>query len=228
MQIRIRADSVEIDGYINAIERNSKPLWSRVGRFVERICKGAFASALKRNDDVRILLNHDESRDLGGQKEGNLELIEDAIGLRFHTIVRDKGVIEDAKGGNLVGCSFGFYDRDVENGIDGDTGLPLRKVKDLDLVEVSLLNRECEPAYDGTLVMVRADEDKAQMRADVFADDINVVDETEQDGEPEEELPEDETLEQRNESEEDKTPEDKEIDYSKYEQMIAEMKGEQA
>ena len=229
MQIRIRADSVEIDGYVNAVERNSKPLWSRVGRFVERICKGAFASALKRNDDVRILLNHDESRDLGGQKEGNLELIEDAIGLRFHTIVRDKGVIEDAKGGNLVGCSFGFYDRDVENGIDGDTGLPLRKVKDLDLVEVSLLNRECEPAYDGTLVMVRADEDKAQMRADVFADDINVVDETEQDGEPEEELPEDETLEQRNESEEDKTPpEDKEIDYSKYEQMIAEMKGEQA
>ena len=228
MQIRIRADSVEIDGYVNAVERNSKPLWSRVGLFVERICKGAFASALKRNDDVRILLNHDESRDLGGQKKGNLELIEDAIGLRFHTIVRDKGVIEDAKGGNLVGCSFGFYDRDVENGIDGDTGLPLRKVKDLDLVEVSLLNRECEPAYYGTLVMVRADEDKAQMRADVFADDINVVDETEQDGEPEEELPEDETLEQRNESEEDKTPEDKEIDYSKYEQMIAEMKGEQA
>ena len=74
MQIRIRADSVEIDGYVNAIERNSKPLWSRVGQFVERICKGAFASALTRNDDVRILLNHDESRDLGGQKDGNLEL----------------------------------------------------------------------------------------------------------------------------------------------------------
>ena len=56
MQIRIRADSVEIDGYVNAIERNSKPLWSRVGQFVERICKGAFASALKRNDDVRIFI----------------------------------------------------------------------------------------------------------------------------------------------------------------------------
>lgn len=224
MQIRIRADSVEIDGYVNAIERNSKPLWSRVGQFVERICKGAFASALKRNDDVRILLNHDESRDLGGQKEGNLELQEDAIGLRFHTVVRDKGVIDDARNGNLVGCSFGFYDRDVEASVDVDTGLPLRKVKDLDLVEVSLLNRECVPAYDGTLVMVRADEEKAQMRAEVFADEIELIDETEQENPEESETPK-----ERSESEEDKTPpEDKEIDYSKYEQMIAEMKGEKS
>lgn len=224
MQIRIRADSVEIDGYVNAIERNSKPLWSRVGQFVERICKGAFASALKRNDDVRILLNHDETRDLGGQKDGNLELLEDAIGLRFHTVVRDKGVIEDAKSGNLVGCSFGFYDRDVEASVDVDTGLPLRKVKDLDLVEVSLLNRECEPAYDGTLVMVRADENKAQMRADVFADDLEIIDETEQ----ENELPEE--PEQRNEPEQNENDSDgdKKIDYSKYEQMIAEMKGEKS
>ena len=58
MQIRIRADSVEIDGYVNAVERNSKPLWSRMGQFVERICAGAFAKALERNDNVEILLNH--------------------------------------------------------------------------------------------------------------------------------------------------------------------------
>ena len=228
MQIRIRADSVEIDGYVNAIERNSKPLWSRMGRFVERICKGAFASALKRNDDVKILLNHDELRKLGSQKEGNLDLTEDAIGLRVHTIIRDEQVVRDAKAGNLVGWSFGFYDRKngIEAGIDPDTDLPLRKVKDLDLEEVSLLNRECTPAYDGTLVMVRADEDGAHFRADVFDDGLEVIDETEQENEPEDELPEEE---QRNESEEDeKTPEDKEIDYSKYEQMIAEMKGEKA
>lgn len=228
MQIRIRADSVEIDGYINAIERNSKPLWSRVGQFVERICKGAFASALKRNDDVRILLNHDESRDLGGQKDGNLELVEDAIGLRFHTIVRDKDVIEDAKQGNLVGCSFGFYDRDVEASVDIDTGLPLRKVKDLDLVEVSLLNRERIPAYDGTLVMVRADTNQAQMRADVFEDGVEVVDETETE-EPETPQEPDETPEERNEPEQNQDSDgDKKIDYSKYEQMIQEMKGEKS
>lgn len=227
MKVTIRADSVEIDGYINAIERNSKPLWSRVGQFVERICKGAFASALSRNNNVRIMLNH--SKDLGGQQDGNLELTEDAIGLRFYTVIRDKDVINDARNGNLVGCSFGFYDREVEKNIDPDTGLPLRKVRDLDLKEVSILNRDCDPAYDGTLVMVRADGDKPQMRAEIFADDVEVVDETE--GNPQKQDTADDSIEdanQRNEEPE-QTKEsdgDNTIDYSKYENMISEMKGD--
>ena len=46
MNITIRADdTVEIDGYVNAVERLSKPLSDRMGQFVERICKGAFAKA---------------------------------------------------------------------------------------------------------------------------------------------------------------------------------------
>ena len=49
MEVRIKRDSVEISGYVNAIERNSKPLMSRIGQFIERICKGAFKNALKRN-----------------------------------------------------------------------------------------------------------------------------------------------------------------------------------
>ena len=56
MQINIREDSVELEGYVNAVERNSKPLMSRMGKFIERIKKGAFARALKRNDDVHVLL----------------------------------------------------------------------------------------------------------------------------------------------------------------------------
>lgn len=226
MKVTIRADSVEIDGYVNAIERNSKPLWSRVGQFVERICKGAFASALSRNNNVRIMLNH--SKDLGGQQDGNLELTEDAIGLRFHTVIRDKDVINDARNGNLVGCSFGFYDRDVEKNIDPDTGLPLRKVRDLDLEEVSILNRDCEPAYDGTLVMVRADGDKPQMRAEIFADDVELVNETEgesQAGDPK--STQDEGTNQRTEPEQTgESDGDKTIDYSEYENMISEMKGD--
>ena len=227
MKVTIRADSVEIDGYVNAIERNSKPLWSRVGQFVERICKGAFASALSRNNNVRIMLNH--SKDLGGQQDGNLELTEDAIGLRFHTVIADKDVINDARNGNLIGCSFGFYDREVEQNIDPDTGLPLRKVRDLDLEEVSILNRDCVPAYDGTLVMVRADGDKPQMRAEVFADDVELVDETE--GDPQKQDTADDSIEDANHRNEEpeQTKEsdgDNTIDYSKYENMISEMKGD--
>ena len=172
MEIRIKGDSVEVEGYVNAIERKSKPLWSRMGQFVERICKGAFKRALDRNDNVRILLNHDESRDLGGTKDGNLELTEDNIGLHARATITDKDVVEKAKNGDLVGWSFGFQDRDVENKRDED-GFPLRDVKDLDLYEVSLLDRSKTPAYDGTLVCVRADETTI-MFGDMTEDEITI------------------------------------------------------
>ena len=157
MQIRVMGDCVEIEGYVNAVERKSKPLWSRIGQFVERICKGAFAKALKRNDDVRILLNHDPSRDLGGTKDGNLELEEDSIGLHAKAKITDPDVVKKARNGDLVGWSFGFYDREVEQRTDED-GYPLRNVKDLDLEEVSILDRTTTPAYEGTLVAVRSEE----------------------------------------------------------------------
>lgn len=157
MKIQIRADSVTIEGYVNAVERASKPLNSRLGRFVEKICAGAFNRALGRAQDVRILLNHDWSRDLGGIKDGNLELEEDNIGLHARATITDPEVIKDARNGDLVGWSFGFDDVNVEETRDEETGLPFRKVKDLNLAEVSLLNRKKSPAYVGTLVNVRDD-----------------------------------------------------------------------
>ena len=216
MEIRIREDCVEIDGYVNAVERSSKPLWSRMGQFIERICKGAFKRALDRADDVRILLNHDCERDLGGIRDGNLELCEDAIGLHARAVIYDKDVIEDARNNDLVGWSFGFEDTPdgVERSIDQDSGLPLRKVRDLVLHEVSLLNRAKTPAYEGTLVTVRADE-TMQFRSEPFMDEIKV--ETE------------EKPEERSETEEQpkqETVEHKEIDYSKYENIISKAKGE--
>jgi len=159
MKILIREDSVTIEGYVNAVERASKPLYSRLGRFVEKICAGAFKRALGRADDVRILLNHDWSKDLGGIKDGNLELEEDNIGLHARATITDPEVIKDARNGDLVGWSFGFDDlpNGVEETRDEETGLPFRKVKDLALYEVSLLNRRKSPAYVGTLVNVRDD-----------------------------------------------------------------------
>ena len=176
MQINIRSDSVEIEGYVNAVERKSKPLWSRIGKFVERICKGAFTKALGRNDNVRILLNHNPKRDLGGQKDGNLELYEDSIGLHARAIITDEEVMRKARNGDLVGWSFGFMDRDVDHKRDED-GFPLREVKDLDLEEVSILDRTKTPAYDGTLVIVRADESSI-FYGETFEDDVQIREET--------------------------------------------------
>lgn len=220
MKVSIRADSVLIEGYVNAIERNSKPLMSRIGRFIERICKGAFSNALKRNDDVHVLLNHDWSRDLGSTKQGNLELTEDNIGLHARAVITDRDVIEDARQGNLVGWSFGFEDIDggVEQRVDSETGLPLRAVKDLNLYEVSILNRKKSPAYDGTLIMAR-DDDQVQFHGEAFIDEVD-VEELEKRAD-EEEIRNDDS---RAEQEEHPEP-DKPIDYSEYESMISEMKG---
>lgn len=219
MKVNIRADnSVEVEGYVNAIERNSKPLMSRIGRFIERICKGAFKKALERNDDVLMLLNHDPMRVLARTKDGTLQLAEDNIGLHARAIITDEDVVQKARNGDLVGWSFGFWDRDVEQGTE--QGMPLRMVRDMDLEEVSVLDRAKNPAYDGTLVAVR-DDGAVQYRGEAFIDDVNLsvddintdVDEKETKDEPE--------LEHDPEA-------NKPIDYSEWESMISEMKGEKS
>ena len=172
MKINIRADSVEIEGYVNAVERDSKPLWSRIGQFIERIKAGAFKKALERNDDVKILLNHNPTRELGGTKQGNLELNEDNIGLKARAVITDEEVVRKARNNELVGWSFGFYDRSViRKVIDG---ILHREVDDLDLEEVSILDTTKEPAYDGTLIMARSDGGQMQFRSEPFIDEVTV------------------------------------------------------
>lgn len=221
MEIRVKEDSVEIEGYVNAVERASKPLMSRVGQFIERICKGAFKKALKRNNDVHILLNHDWDRDLGSTKQGNLELEEDNIGLKARAIITDKDVIEKARNGELVGWSFGFQDREVENTIE--RGMPHRAVKDLDLAEVSILDRTKSPAYDGTLIMARDDTEELHFRGEDFIDEVSIREET-----PKEEIKELDNEMKDNEIKEEPKQQEivEEIDYSKYEEMIRKMKEE--
>lgn len=207
MNIRVTKDSVELDGYVNAVERLSKPLKDRLGEFVERVKVGAFRRALERADDVRILLNHDWSRDLGGIKDGNLELHEDAIGLHARAVITDKEVVEQAKRGELRGWSFGFTDRDVEQG--EENGITVRNVKDLDLYEVSLINRSRVPAYDGTLVAVRsADDSNAINISDYIESEINIRVEEEQPV-----------------KEDNHAADNGAIDYTEYHKIIEEMKG---
>jgi HK97 family phage prohead protease len=208
MNIRVTKDSVELDGYVNAVERLSKPLKDRLGSFVERVKVGAFKRALERADDVRILLNHEWTRDLGGTKEGTLELYEDAIGLHARATITDKEVIEEARAGDLVGWSFGFTDREVETGTEN--GMTVRNVRDLDLYEVSLIDRKKVPAYDGTLVAVRtADNSTSVNIADVVESDINL------------------RVEEQPETKEDNHADEKgAVDYTIYKKMINEMKGD--
>ena len=217
MRINIRNDSVEIEGYVNSCERLSKPLNSRIGKFRERIKAGAFRRAIERNDDIHILLNHDVNRDLGSTKQGNLELHEDNIGLRAKANITDADVIEKAKHGDLVGWSFGFSDRDVDT--HDENGMMTRDVKDLDLYEVSILDRSKVPAYDGTLIQARdANGAETHINAgEALTDDPEVTEVTEESDHTEEE-----SVQKRDESEADNSN----IDYGKWEALIADMKKE--
>lgn len=223
MKVNIRADSVEITGYVNAIERDSKPLWSRMGQFIERVKKGAFKKSLERNGDVHILLNHDWDKDLGSTAKGNLELKEDNIGLHARATITDQEVIEKARNGDLVGWSFGFYDRPngvIKRMIDG---ILHRDISDLDLEEVSILDKSKIPAYDGTLIMARDGGEKMQFRSEPFVCDITTTEERQ------EEQPEERQEENPNETREETQPKQHEvenIDYSNYEKIINDMKGD--
>lgn len=154
MRIEIRSDSVLLDGYVNVVDRDSKPLITKHGKVVERIEPRAFEKALERAENVDLLLDHDESRKLGSTAQGNLELFEDNIGLRAICTVTDPEVMQLAKDGKLKGWSFGEYVNKDEIEERANT-IPRRNVKDLDLKEVSLIYK-LSPCYTATSVEMRA------------------------------------------------------------------------
>jgi HK97 family phage prohead protease len=159
MKVEIREDSVLITGYVNAIERYSKPIREsvkgKIRTFIERIKAGVFKTALKRNDDVKVLLNHNHDRVLATTKDGSAKLEEDNIGLRAEVTITDEEVVEKARNNQLVGWSFGFYANSDELGTEGNN--ETRTVTDLDLIEVSILDDTKTPAYYGTSIEARSE-----------------------------------------------------------------------
>ena len=238
MLVTRSGDTVTIEGYVNAVERNSKPLYERGVRFVERIAAGAFSRALKRAGVVKVLLNHNWDRVLG-DTNSNLELEEDAIGLKARFTTSDPEIVREAENGDFVGWSFGYKEipEATEQFFDNESGLPLRKVNDLNLFEVSILNRKKTPAYAGTLVNVRDDgsEEKESIFYAQESEDAIEVRELKEEAEAEAEdttgaaadVEETRSEEQAEEVKEEPAPEIKEVTseyYASYKNMIAEMK----
>ena len=153
------------------------------------------------------------------------ELYEDTIGLHARAEITDADVVKKARQGDLVGWSFGFTDRDVEETIEN--GNRVRNVKDLNLYEVSIIDRSKLPCYEGTLVEVRA-EGETIFRGEDRQAEVTVVDNTAEDITTEvvEEIINDEPKQQ--EVVENNTPVEvqEEVDYSTYENAINNMKGD--
>lgn len=150
MKIEIRENGLNLEGYINVSERPSKPLRDSEGQFIEVVREGVMGRAIQRRN-IKLLFNHDWNRELG-DTNSNLQLQEDSIGLRFRAFITDSEVIEKAKKGLLKGCSFGF--RALKQSKENINGICKRYLEDIELFEVSILDRE--PAYSGCLAEIRS------------------------------------------------------------------------
>lgn len=163
MKIEIRQindkEIVHLSGYINAVGRESKLLSDTInGQFVEIVEPGVFKNSLEKHPDIPMLLNHNPQAEIARNGQ-NLHLKEDSIGLRFDADIENEEVIKLAKDNQLVGCSFGFVDikskREPKNG-----KINKRTLQEINLQEVSILSAGHMPAYYGTLVEARENDNE--------------------------------------------------------------------
>lgn len=180
MKLEIRNNKIIIDGYVNAVDRFSKPIRESGSTFIEKIMPGAFKRSLEENSDVNVLLDHDKSRVLANTTQGTAKIYEDNIGLRANVEITDKEVIDKANKGLLRGWSFGFVCIDQER----STGKEYeeRTIKDLLLREISLIDDRQIPCYSATSVEVRSknEEELIEYRSGKFDATIARKEELEQ------------------------------------------------
>lgn len=157
MRIEVREDCVEIDGYVNAVGRDSRMIPSPRGPFVEQVVPGTFQRALSRNSNVDVMLNHE--RVLGSTGSGDLALFEDSIGLRAKARITDADVIEKARRKELRGWSFGF-EKPKARWEERDSAPPRRYLDDFELREVSIIDNRKLPAYTATSIELRGGEEE--------------------------------------------------------------------
>jgi HK97 family phage prohead protease len=158
MKIEIRADNTaQITGYVNTVERKSRPVITPHGKCIEVVQERAFEKAIEVSGNVNVTVDHDNTHIYASTDSKTLELYEDGIGLHASVIITDKSVIELAKTGKIKGWSFGMYN--VVDELEQRAGeLPIRHIKSLHLDHITLVVNKT-PCYSATSVELRADED---------------------------------------------------------------------
>lgn len=158
MKMEIRADGLHIDGYVNVTGKLSKPVITPHGKCIETVEERAFEKAIERAGNVCVTVDHDSTHIYASTEEGTVTMYEDAIGLHADVLITDESVIELAKKGKIKGWSFGMYNivDELEQRADG---LPLRRIKALDLDHLTLVVNK-SPCYAATSVELRAGEEK--------------------------------------------------------------------
>lgn len=171
MKIEVRTDGVHIEGYVNAVDRFSRVMRAEDGStFIEKITPGAFDRAIEQADKIEIKHNH--KRVIGSSLDEGVKIKEDSIGLYCEGFFKDSEIVERAKKGELVGWSFGFIPKKMREEESKKMGVDIeRSVDELELHEVSIIDKRQLPCYVGTSIEVRSEENK-ELRLRGFEDDF--------------------------------------------------------
>lgn len=145
-------------GYAAVFGTDSDPIG---GAFVERVQRGAFARALREQQDVRALVAHDMAQVLGRTTSGTLRLAEDERGLRMELDLPDtqagRDMAESVRRRDVRQMSFAFKvkrphgERWEVRAAGG--GMDRRVLTDVDLYDVSPL---AFAAYPDTELALRS------------------------------------------------------------------------
>jgi len=117
----------------------------------ERIMPGAFDRALKERQDIVGLFNHDADNVLGRTSANTMTLTVDSKGLRYNITLADTQYARDLSAsisrGDIAGSSFSFVPTRQSWSEDPLTGLVIREIHDVNLIDVGPVTF---PAYEST------------------------------------------------------------------------------
>lgn len=175
MKIEIRADRAIISGYVTAVGRDSRLIPSARGAFLEQVVPGTFLRALEHAENVDLCVNHERDKVFANTRDGSLKLREDNIGLYAEATITDAKTVEQARKGEFRGWSFAFHNKkpSSDDWESTSSGRERRFLRDIELLEVSLIDKKKVPAYIGTTVEVRGSDNFECERR--FEEDLAVV-----------------------------------------------------
>lgn len=185
------SDGRSLDGYAAVFDQDTVIDSWMEGRFRERITKGAFKKTLRERSPI-MQYNHGNDSRVGTVPIGVYERItEDDNGLHVEGRLFENDNVEPVReaiaGGAITGMSFKFrvvrdewrdaagklikdqsklYNMLYGESSGSDDELPTRTIKEVQLFEAGPVST---PAYAGTSVGVRSDDDTESDRQEVFA-----------------------------------------------------------
>ncbi|PEK51544.1 phage major capsid protein [Bacillus toyonensis] len=155
-EVNESSDGFFVRGLVNQTGEWSQTLYDKHGNpFIERVMPNVFENALKRGNDVKLLLEHDKNMLLARTKDETLKLTETSRGLEMQANLVPSNQSEHIhaliKRGTLNNMSFGMVVLDAE--WTKEKGVNQRSITELALYECSIVS---DPAYTQSTVEARS------------------------------------------------------------------------